>query len=337
MFATGPYAHETQLVSPPVFSTFTTEPSTAPLTPPPELAHLTTPSSPDVPYAQYLSSTRDLKNNGTYSPYPESPAGSCLSDREYPQPFPTYTRTGSARMVGHGDSNFFCPATFAQFYLDNPHSVGRLSVSRESDVYPSSGGNAGNGHHQNNNNWQNNKSSKQDVEEIEAYRASFGFSADEITTTPQYVEISDVMDESFTIMPYTSHKPLAEESFGPPLAIESQKAQKTQPSSSQRNLKPAADHVVLGGLHSEMPCSCNGFEGQVFLYSSCHVFSTENARTTFFCFFVTVYDNLLPKGKTLAGLQISACEESYMLAVIKGGNFWLTRLLSYVEPGLIRL
>lgn len=34
MFATGPYAHETQLVSPPVFSTFTTEPSTAPLTPP---------------------------------------------------------------------------------------------------------------------------------------------------------------------------------------------------------------------------------------------------------------------------------------------------------------
>lgn len=261
MFATGPYAHETQLVSPPVFSTFTTEPSTAPLTPPPELAHLTTPSSPDVPYAQYLSSTRDLKNNGTYSPYPESPAGSCLSDREYPQPFPTYTRTGSARMVGHGDSNFFCPATFAQFYLDNPHSVGRLSVSRESDVYPSSGGNAGNGHHQNNNNWQNNKSSKQDVEEIEAYRASFGFSADEITTTPQYVEISDVMDESFTIMPYTSHKPLAEESFGPPLAIESQKAQKTQPSSSQRNLKPAADHVVLGGLHSEMPCSCSGFEG----------------------------------------------------------------------------
>ncbi|KAK4428382.1 hypothetical protein Salat_1137800 [Sesamum alatum] len=45
MFVTGPYAHETQPVSPPVFSTFTTEPSTAPLTPPPELAHLTTPSS----------------------------------------------------------------------------------------------------------------------------------------------------------------------------------------------------------------------------------------------------------------------------------------------------
>ena len=33
-YATGPYAHETQLVSPPVFSTFTTEPSTAPLTRP---------------------------------------------------------------------------------------------------------------------------------------------------------------------------------------------------------------------------------------------------------------------------------------------------------------
>lgn len=57
MFTIGPYAHETQLVSPPVFSTFTTEPSTASLTPHPELAHLTTPSSPDVhevPFAQLL-------------------------------------------------------------------------------------------------------------------------------------------------------------------------------------------------------------------------------------------------------------------------------------------
>ncbi|KAM6587816.1 hypothetical protein CsatA_010421 [Cannabis sativa] len=54
MFAIGPYAHETQLVSPPVFSTFTTEPSTAPFTPPPESVHLTTPSSPEVPFAQLL-------------------------------------------------------------------------------------------------------------------------------------------------------------------------------------------------------------------------------------------------------------------------------------------
>ncbi|KAL6578795.1 hypothetical protein OROMI_009011 [Orobanche minor] len=54
IFAIGPYAHETQLVSPPVFSTFTTEPSTAPYTPPPESVHLTMPSSPEVPFARLL-------------------------------------------------------------------------------------------------------------------------------------------------------------------------------------------------------------------------------------------------------------------------------------------
>ncbi|CAN4077704.1 unnamed protein product [Withania somnifera] len=54
IFAIGPYAHEPQLVSPPVFSTFTTEPSTAPFTPPPESVHLTTPSSPEVPFAKLL-------------------------------------------------------------------------------------------------------------------------------------------------------------------------------------------------------------------------------------------------------------------------------------------
>ncbi|KAL3362315.1 hypothetical protein AABB24_014944 [Solanum stoloniferum] len=54
IFAIGPYAHETQLVSPPVFSAFNTEPSTAPFTPPPESVHLTTPSSPEVPFAKLL-------------------------------------------------------------------------------------------------------------------------------------------------------------------------------------------------------------------------------------------------------------------------------------------
>ncbi|GFP88905.1 uncharacterized protein at1g76660 [Phtheirospermum japonicum] len=54
IFATGPYAHETQLVSPPVFSTFGTEPSTGPSTPPPEPARLTAPSSPEVPFARLL-------------------------------------------------------------------------------------------------------------------------------------------------------------------------------------------------------------------------------------------------------------------------------------------
>ncbi|KAG2681105.1 hypothetical protein I3760_11G129500 [Carya illinoinensis] len=70
IFAIGPYAHETQLVSPPVFSTFTTEPSTAPFTPPPESVHLTTPSSPEVPFAQLLDP--NLRNgSGTSSPFPD--------------------------------------------------------------------------------------------------------------------------------------------------------------------------------------------------------------------------------------------------------------------------
>ncbi|KAF9623390.1 hypothetical protein IFM89_001310 [Coptis chinensis] len=61
ILAIGPYAHETQLVSPPVFSTFTTEPSTAPFTPPPEPLHQTTPSSPEVPFARLLTSSFGCK------------------------------------------------------------------------------------------------------------------------------------------------------------------------------------------------------------------------------------------------------------------------------------
>ncbi|CAM0955389.1 unnamed protein product [Alopecurus aequalis] len=55
MFAVGPYAHgPQQVVSPPVlYSTFTTEPSTAPRTPP----TLTNPSSPEVPFARFLGSS----------------------------------------------------------------------------------------------------------------------------------------------------------------------------------------------------------------------------------------------------------------------------------------
>lgn len=218
MFVTGPYAHETQLVTPPVFSTFTTEPSTAPFTPPPELAHLTTPSSPDVPFAQFLSSSADLKCNGigktnyvvsndlqtTYPLSPGSPASSLISPVS--PKTSKYPRTGSGWLASNAsksqDSNFFCPATFAQFYLDQPHSGGRLSISKDSDVYPNTG--SGNQSKQN-------KNIKQDVEEIEAYRASFGFSADEMITTTQYVEISDVMDDSFTMMPCTSNKPHVEE------------------------------------------------------------------------------------------------------------------------------
>ncbi|OWM75604.1 uncharacterized protein LOC116196747 [Punica granatum] len=94
IFAIGPYAYETQLVSPPVFSTFTTEPSTAPLTPPPESVQLTTPSSPEVPFAQLLTSSLERTQRGSgvnqkfalshyeFQPhqlYPGSPGGQLIS------------------------------------------------------------------------------------------------------------------------------------------------------------------------------------------------------------------------------------------------------------------
>ncbi|CAH2070234.1 unnamed protein product [Thlaspi arvense] len=61
VFTVGPYANETQPVTPPVFSAFITEPSTAPFTPPPESSvHITTPSSPEVPFAQLLTSSLEL-------------------------------------------------------------------------------------------------------------------------------------------------------------------------------------------------------------------------------------------------------------------------------------
>ncbi|WOK95401.1 hypothetical protein Cni_G04108 [Canna indica] len=251
MFATGPYAHETQLVSPPVFSTFTTEPSTAPLTPPPELAHLTTPSSPDVPYARFLTSFLDIRSAGkengvTYLPpndlrviyplYPGSPSSSLISPASgtprtgLSSPFPERdipaqwdasasardspcSRNGSSKLFGlestttrnfivYPDSSFY-PATSAQFHLDQaqqtfPHGGGRLSISREADIY-SSGGN------------RQHKTCKQDVEEIEAYRASFGFSADEIVTTQHYVELSDPVDVSFSISPSPNSKATTEQ------------------------------------------------------------------------------------------------------------------------------
>uniref|UniRef100_A0A7N0URQ2 Uncharacterized protein n=1 Tax=Kalanchoe fedtschenkoi TaxID=63787 RepID=A0A7N0URQ2_KALFE len=68
-FATGPYAHETQFISPAAFSAFTAQPSTAPYTPP-EPVQMTTPSSPDVPYAKLLTSLepnrRGNANNQKY-------------------------------------------------------------------------------------------------------------------------------------------------------------------------------------------------------------------------------------------------------------------------------
>ncbi|OVA13994.1 hypothetical protein BVC80_1787g66 [Macleaya cordata] len=112
IFAIGPYAHETQLVSPPVFSTFTTEPSTAPFTPPPEPVHLTTPSSPEVPFAQLLTSSLDPNHRNSesgrkfplshyefqsYQLYPGSPVGHLIS--------PSSVRSGASSPFPDCDFN----------------------------------------------------------------------------------------------------------------------------------------------------------------------------------------------------------------------------------------
>ncbi|CAI9092266.1 OLC1v1027460C1 [Oldenlandia corymbosa var. corymbosa] len=108
IFTIGPYAYEPQLVTPPVFSAFTTEPSTASFTPPPEPVQLTTPSSPEVPFAQLLSSSLARNRRHTaasikfplsqydYQPYqcPGSPGsrlispGSAISNSGTSSPFP---------------------------------------------------------------------------------------------------------------------------------------------------------------------------------------------------------------------------------------------------------
>ncbi|KAK6135238.1 hypothetical protein DH2020_031010 [Rehmannia glutinosa] len=86
IFTIGPYAYETQLVSPPVFSTFTTEPSTASFTPPPEPVQVTTPSSPEVSFAQLLSSSlaQNRRNRWTNIKSP----GSAISTSGTSSPFP---------------------------------------------------------------------------------------------------------------------------------------------------------------------------------------------------------------------------------------------------------
>ncbi|TVU47598.1 hypothetical protein EJB05_07204 [Eragrostis curvula] len=301
MFAVGPYANEPQLVSPPVFSSYTTEPSTAPLTPPPELAHATTPSSPDVPYARFLSSSMDIKTaskehnmaflsttysggsglQASYPLYPESPCSSLISpasatprtglsspipEQEVPtahwktsrsacdtpyaraSPIPEqeataqwktsrsacdtpYARASPSNIFGLDssasrnyllDGNFFRPAASAQFYLDQaqqtyPYNGGRRSVSRD----------------------------KQDADEVEAYRASFGFSADEIMQTPSYVEIPDALDESFSISPFGNNAPATEVSPFNDLPNEVQKAEKSSPKKSADQISNGSPHRVL--------------------------------------------------------------------------------------------
>ncbi|CAN1158742.1 Uncharacterized protein At1g76660 [Linum perenne] len=98
MFAIGPYAHETQLVTPPVFSAFTTEPSTAPFTPPPESVQLTTPSSPEVPFAQLLTSSleRARRNSGPTPKYG-------FSNYEFPHVYPGSPSPG-AQLISPGSA-----------------------------------------------------------------------------------------------------------------------------------------------------------------------------------------------------------------------------------------
>ncbi|RAL46402.1 unnamed protein product [Cuscuta campestris] len=105
-FAIGPYAHETQLVTPPAFSAVTTEPSTACFTPPPESAPMTTPPSPEVPFAQLLTSSlarnrrsqmRFPLSQYDYQPYtcPGSPNSNHFSTRKWGSEAQTPTGWGS--------------------------------------------------------------------------------------------------------------------------------------------------------------------------------------------------------------------------------------------------
>ena len=68
----------------PVFSAYTTEPSTAPFTPSPESVQLTTPSSPEVSFAQLLTSSLEhaRRNSGTNQKF-------ALSHYEF-QSYPLY-------------------------------------------------------------------------------------------------------------------------------------------------------------------------------------------------------------------------------------------------------
>lgn len=116
IFSIGPYAHETQLVSPPAFSAFTTEPSTAPFTPPPESVHLTTPSSPEVPFAQLLDPSLRNGEAGqrfplsnyefhSYQLHPGSPVGQLISPSSgisgsgTSSPFPDHEFAGGGPLI----------------------------------------------------------------------------------------------------------------------------------------------------------------------------------------------------------------------------------------------
>ncbi|EOA35329.1 hypothetical protein CARUB_v10020511mg [Capsella rubella] len=132
IFAIGPYAHEPQLVSPPVFSTYTTEPSSAPITPPlDESIYLTTttPSSPEVPFAQLFNSNHQTGSYGHKFPMssyefqfyqlpPGSPLGQLIS------PSSVVSGSGPTSPFPDGET-----ALFPHFQVSDPPkllSPGRL-------------------------------------------------------------------------------------------------------------------------------------------------------------------------------------------------------------------
>ena len=154
-------------------------------------------------------------------------------------------------------TNFFCLATYAQFYLDQyppfPHNGGRLSVSKDSNAQ-STGGNGHQSRHA--------RSPKQDVEEQKLTEHPLVRSADEIITTTQYVEISDVMEVSFTVMPFTAGKSTVGESIEPALVKEGIKAQETQV--AMQNLKCLRSDAAPVGkeAHNQVPV-CQRYEGML--------------------------------------------------------------------------
>lgn len=168
---------------------------------------------PGSPSSSLISPASGTPRTGMTSPFPEQEVatqwGASLSAQDTPR------SSRSSKLFGLGssknfmlaaDNSFFCPATSAQFYLDQAqqsfpsynHCGGKQNVSREADVY-SNGGN------------RHNKHCKQDVEEIEAYRASFGFSADEIMASQNYVVTSEPADDSFSISPFPNNNQYKEE------------------------------------------------------------------------------------------------------------------------------
>ncbi|KGN53337.1 hypothetical protein Csa_015172 [Cucumis sativus] len=126
IFAIGPFAHEPQLVSPPLnFSTLTTEPST-PFTPP-ESIHLTTPSSPEVPFAQFVQPTLpkvESDNQYTfpnddfqsYQFYPGSPVSHLISPRS------VISRSGASSPLPDYDFASF-GSQFLNFPLEVPPTL----------------------------------------------------------------------------------------------------------------------------------------------------------------------------------------------------------------------